>query len=203
MRIWLVACCAAVPVLAQISSMATDFAGNRLFFTTELSQADSGQPPYGKLFLADELGVRPLLIRSREVLHNNPSGLLLRSYTNVYNLDGTDVASNGTLLSVVGLRECSGTSIACHVAEYTTIYNDRGQVAMNAEGRVLLSPNGKWGLGVAGGLSSPGTDFRLYDLTTGASYGLLNTLTTTNRDWRLHDVADDGTASGLRDTRSG
>src|SRR5260370_42578540 len=87
--------CIAVPATAQFSSMATGYAGQRLLFTTRLSQTNSGQPDYGKLFVADSGGVRPLLIYDYVVISNmglypGQPGIL----TNPYYIKGADIASN-------------------------------------------------------------------------------------------------------------
>ena len=188
-----------VPAFAQFSAMATDYAGQRLFFSTELSQAGSGQPDYGKVFVADWRGVQLLLIYNYEAPAQGrdtwpfPGAFV----TNFYNVDGVDLSSNGAYVSVMALRVCSGlTSGLCGYADQSTLYDNRGQVALTADGRLVLSPGGKWAFGIAGPLTGPYTEFTLYDLATGERYRypLTQQLTTANRDWRVHDISDNGTA---------
>jgi uncharacterized protein (TIGR03437 family) len=186
--------CACLPAFAQLSSMSTDYAGQILYFTTELRQAGTAQPNHGKLFLVDFRGVRPLLIHNREVVSRDTSTQFPGAYvTNFYNIDGVDVSSNGDHLAVAALRECVGLSAGlCRYADQTLIYNRLGQTAMIADGRVVLSPNGRWALAVAGSLSGL-TQFTLIDIPGGGRYPVQGFISG-NRDWRLHDIADDGTA---------
>ncbi len=108
-------------------------------------------------------------------------------------MDGADLSSNGAYVSVMALRVCEGyTSGLCRYADESTLYDSNGQVALTADGRVRLSANGKWALGVANQLTG-GTNFTLYDLVNGTSYPMTNMLMF-NLDWRLDDIADDGTA---------
>jgi uncharacterized protein (TIGR03437 family) len=192
----LLAICTGFPAVAQFSSMETDYAGQRLLFTTRLSQTGAGQPDYGKLFIADWRGVQPLLIYnyvllSSTGLYPGQPGIL----TNNYDVDGVDVSSNGAYISVVAAGECSGyTALLCGSADVSTLYDERGQVALAAVGRVRVSPKGKWALAVNTPLYSPDTGFVLHDMTTGVMYSAPVPGATRNRDWRLHDVSDDGTA---------
>jgi uncharacterized protein (TIGR03437 family) len=196
MRLLLVlAICGVLPSFAQFSSMATDYAGQRLLFTTNLSQTGSGQPDYGKLFVADWRGVQALLIYNYDDLSTSgldpgQPGLL----TNFYNVDGVDVSSSGAYISVTARRACEGlgyTALLCGYADQSTLYDRRGQVALTAAGRVIVSASGKWALAVQKSFSGPGTYFLLYDMTNGASFKVASVLTA-NTDW-FHDVADDGT----------
>jgi uncharacterized protein (TIGR03437 family) len=191
----LVLLCAALPSFAQISSMSADYAGQILYFTTELSQTGAAQPHHGKLFLVDFRGVRPLMVHNREVVSRDTSGGFPGGYTtNFYNVDGVDVSSNGDHIAVAALRECAGFSSGlCRFADQTLIYNRLGQTVMIADGRVVLSPNGRWALAVGGRLSGPMTEFTLIDIPGGGRYPVQH-FPTVNRDWRLHDIADDGTA---------
>jgi hypothetical protein len=55
--------------------MSTDFSGQRLFFSTSLSQTGFGQPDYGKVFVAQSGTVRPMLIYDRLEYRANPNSL--------------------------------------------------------------------------------------------------------------------------------
>jgi len=194
----LLATCAALPSFAQFSSMSTDFAGERLFFTTELSQAGSGQPDYGKVFVANSGSVRPQLIYGYVSTRADPTSLLFPYglLTNFYYVDGVDLSSNGAYLSVMALRACSGyTSGLCGYPDQTIIYDNRGQAALTTDGHVILSPNGKWALGVAKPLWSPFNEFKLFDLTNGKPYSVLSSDSEASfMNWRDAGIADDGTA---------
>jgi uncharacterized protein (TIGR03437 family) len=182
-----------IPTFAQFSSMATDYAGQRLLFTTNLSQTGSGQPDYGKLFIADWRGVQPLLIYNRDVLsttglYPGQPGIL----TNNYNVDGVDVSSNGAYISVVAASACGGyTALFCGSADASTLYDARGQVALTAAGQALLSRNGKWALAVQNTLYGA-TSLVLYDLSTNAKFPIFSDAG--QSDWNANSIADDGTA---------
>src|ERR1700680_3369127 len=108
-KLFLLAVFSALPSFGQFSSMATDYTGQRLLFTTNLSQTGSGQPDYGKLFIADSRGVQPLLIYNLVYLSKTglypgrPGGI-----TNYYDVDGVDLSSSGAYISVTAQRGCSG-----------------------------------------------------------------------------------------------
>ncbi|HXP86554.1 MAG TPA: hypothetical protein VN841_17630 [Bryobacteraceae bacterium] len=172
--------------------MATDYAGQRLLFTTGLSQTGSGQPDYGKLFVADWRGVTPLLIYNRDVLsttgqYPGESGLL----TNFYDVDGVDISSSGAYISAMASRACAGYNGGlCGVPDQSTLYDTSGQVALTAGGKVFLSRNGKRAMGFSVAIEG-GASFVLYDLTTGAKLPVsgAGSLGST-----FYALADDGTA---------
>ena len=182
-----------LPVSAQFSSMSSDHSGSRLFFSTELAQTGAGQPAWGKAFVATASGVQPFLVLNREVTAWEEAGRRVQ-ITNFYNIDGIHLASGGSALSVQALRECAISSASCGYADQTTVYNDRGETILTASGRLLLSPNGKWALRVAGPLTSHLTLVSIFDLVNKAVYPILPGVSFGNREWWLHDIADDGTA---------
>ena len=189
--------CAALPLYAQLSSMSTDFAGGRLFFTTELSQAGSGQPAHGKVFVAEAGSVKPLLIYDRLEFRAPPNAALFPNglLTNYYWVDGADLASNGSYASVSALRVCAGyTSGLCGSPNQSTIYDDRGQVAFTVDGQALLSPNGKWALSVAEYLAGAYNSLTLLNLASGEQLTTRLPVTERVAGWRGQGVADEGTA---------
>ncbi len=193
MRKFLLLClCGGFPVFAQFSRMATDYAGERLYFTTNLSQARSGQPDYGKLFIADAKGVRPLLIYNYVLLMDSTLYGSRAVLTNSYWVDQVSVSDNGAFISVAAESDCSGFQGGCPVGEQSTVYNAQGQVALTAAGRVIVSPNGTWALAVLDGLLG-GETFVLRNVNTGASYPVPVSGTLAN-PWWAHGIADNGTA---------
>lgn len=175
----------------QFTSMSTDFTGRTLFFTTELSQSGSGQPRYGKVFLADDEGVRLLGLRDREVVSTyiRPPDLPIQ-ITNYFDLDGVDMASNGSHLSVMGLRDCNDSSSSCGYGAGSSIYDPNGKEILKAPGRLILSPNGKWALGVADLLSGPLSYYTRYDIEGGKEERIRFDR---SQSWRAHDIANNGT----------
>src|SRR5258708_31068911 len=118
-----------LPAAAQFASLSTTHDGSVLFFTTPLSQTGSGQPDYGKVFIVDGNGVRPLLVRNRDVYMFPPVIFLHAFTTNAYYLDNVSTAGDISQLAIEGLGECSGlTAALCGTRNYTTVYNARGEI---------------------------------------------------------------------------
>jgi len=182
-----------MPLTAQYTSLSTDYSGSTLYFTTELSQAGSDQPDHGKVFIADADGIRPLLIREREVTSVRTVSGGLAPLTNYFHLVGVDIASRGSRIAVVGFRECGASSIQCGYADRADLYNDRGELTLSTDEFVTLSPNGRWALATAVGLTSPVTRLSLFNLDSGARYDPQRPNILGSRSWRMHDVADNGT----------
>lgn len=183
---------------AQLTSMSTVYDGSTLYFTSELSQTGTGQPRYGKLFFADESGVHPLFIRER-VVELDETSPIQRFRSNDYNLLGVDISSGGERLSVVGFRDCFESSSACGVADRSELYDDTGKFTLRTEGSASFSPDGKWALATAIPLSGGLTRYRIFDLSSGADYSFNVGLA--GRDWRSHDIANNGTAVIVDETR--
>jgi hypothetical protein len=87
----------ALPVTGQWTSLATNVDGTQVYFVSSFQQTGSNQPGWGKLFIADQSGVRPILIRNRDI-----GGLPSNFYvTNAYDVIGVAVASELSRLAVV------------------------------------------------------------------------------------------------------
>jgi hypothetical protein len=183
----------AVDVHAQYTSLATDFSGATLYFTTSLRQSPE-QPEHGKLFSVTSAGiVTPVLIRERVVERLGPG--LPNSYTtNYYNLHAVLFASSGKALAVTGYRECSGvSSVFCGFNNRSDVYNDKGErVVTEADGFINLSPNGRWALSTGNSLTGISTLCSLYDLQSNIKHDLASVRG--GRDRRFHDIADSGIA---------
>lgn len=189
---FLLALTSALP--AQYTSLSTDSSGSTLFFTAEFTQPESAQAVWGKLFIADDEGVRPFLIRPRDV---TPIRVFNDGHiTNAYDLLGVDLASNGSRLAVAGARECTVTVQYCQFMDTSDVYDNQGQFLLTANGLVSFSPNGEWALAVGVSSDAPFTQFTLIEVATDRRYALPTGLG--NRYWRLHKVADNGTAAYLR-----
>ncbi|MFN7934268.1 MAG: hypothetical protein U0R19_13140 [Bryobacteraceae bacterium] len=186
-----------VALQAQYTSLSTDSIGSTLFFTAEFTQPDSAQPAWGKLFIAGDEGVRPFLIRSRDV---TPVRVFNDGHiTNAYDLVGVDLASNGSRLAVAGARECTVTVQFCQFMDTSDVYGNQGQYLFTANGLVSFSPNGEWALAVGVSAAAPFTQLTLIEVATGRRYALPTGLG--NRYWRLHKVADNGTVAYLQSGR--
>lgn len=187
---------AVLPALAQFQSLSTPDDGSRLYFTTRLRQTGTDQPAYGKMFLADDRGVRPLLIVSREWTPFDlwrPSKELGTS--NYYDVFGAEIAGDGTKLAAMARRDCAISDGICSYSDQTLtkIYDQRGQEAASFPGGVRLSPNGRWGI------VTQGRNVRLplnsvVDLDTGTKYLVTSDYSSAGYDWRRHAIANNGTA---------
>lgn len=185
----------ATSLSAQFTSLSTTIDGSQLYFTTDLRQAGAGQPAYGKAFVADASGVRPLLIRNRDLTFMDPFNFQPDGYrTNYYDLTSISAAGNVSALAVSGFRYCEIIDGRyCAFQNETTVYNSRGEIAFEGNGIVALSRNGKWGLSTVIRVADPGVRVTLIELATGNTYFADSGLTM-SPDWRSHGVADDGTA---------
>jgi hypothetical protein len=135
--------CILAPAECQWSSIASNHDGTQVYFVTRLRQEGSAQPLYGKLFIAAPSGIRPLLIRNRDV---TPFGVGSALYsTNAYDVIGVDVPPDVSRLAVVATGECHILSAICDGAEIatTTVYDATG-TGIDFPGRGRLSPNGEW-----------------------------------------------------------
>jgi hypothetical protein len=118
---------------------------------------------WGKLFILDASGLRPLLIRHRDVKIDGTNGYDLRAGT---------FSSDGSWLAVTGRAECMGTSGICGPRDenVTTLYDWTGTARLTVPGVVQFSPNGRWlATAMRGWLD---TRIRLFDLTSMAEVQL-------------------------------
>lgn len=181
----------AVCLSAQYTSLSTDSSGSTLFFTADFLQPGADQPNWGKLFIADDNGVRPFLIRPREV---TPIRVFTDGHiTNPYDLLGVDLASNNSRISVAAFHECTVTVQYCQFMDSSDVYDDRGGHLFSTDGLVSFSPNGAWALAVGVSAAGPQSRFTLLELATGRRYEPPSGLG--NRYWRSHKVADNGTVA--------
>ena len=177
-------------VRAQITSMATDDSGQRLLFTSRLTQAGTGQPAYGKLFIADERGIQPLTIYAREILsthgmYPDQPGLL----TNFYDIDFVSVSADGRTIAVSAAHDCEGYSVSmCGINDRTTVYDASGSSTFEAPGALMLSPNGKFALSFGKYIAYVNA---LWDLTSGKTVGGFSNQPGLTK----HGIANNGTVA--------
>jgi len=152
----------ALPVLvslsafAQFDSLATDYAGDRLYFVSRLAQAGTSQPTYGKLFLADRDGIRPVVIYQREWTSTPRDGQENAGYSNYYDMKAVDLARNGGRFSFSAARDCFVSASYCGTRDNPYVFGADGkqfvlQPPLSYEpsfgGTLRLSSNGRWGMG--------------------------------------------------------
>lgn len=178
-------------ILAQWNSLSTNYDGSRLYFTTRLQQAGTDQPSHGKAFVADLEGIRPLLIRNRDFLQTLPGGV---GYTNAYDIFGVYADADVSRLSIVAARLCNFGSVCASSDQADTSLYDRSGKETTYRGRMLLSPNGNWGLITSVPNFAPSATFRIVNTLTGEEFPSFSGYRL-GRDWRAHSIADDGTAA--------
>ena len=172
--------------------MATDYTGQRLLFTSRMTQAGTDQPSHGKLFIADERGIQPLTIYGKEILstegmYPGQPGLL----TNFYDIDFVSVSADGRMIAVSAWRNCDGRSVSlCGINTHSTVYDSSGSPAFEATGEVKLSPNGRFGLSFGTYIANV---HNVLDFQTGrAVAGMGNT---SAPGLPRHGIANDGTVA--------
>jgi hypothetical protein len=193
----------ALPAPAQFSSFVTTYDGSRLYFTSQLWQRGTDQPNHGKLFVADESGVRQLLIRNRDVTYYRDLGPGEYWSTNYYDIFGVEAPGDVSTLAVFARRYCNISSGMCYYSDQTqtTVYNSRGEEALKQEGRMRMSPDGKWAL-VTGGGPVACCQY-VIELASGTRYEVPSTPYSNSAtpayptpfDWQAHDIANNGTAA--------
>ena len=85
--------------------LSTTWDGSTLYFSTALRQAGTGQPFWGKLFVADKQGIRLFLDRKTVVYTPNPNGT---STSNPFGLLSPQVSDDGTMVAFVSDSSCTG-----------------------------------------------------------------------------------------------
>lgn len=185
---------AVLPALAQFESLSTPYDGSRLYFTSRLRQSGTDQPSWGKMFLADSQGIRPLLVEER-VWTATPSWGRAAGTSNYYDVFGAEISSGETRLAAMTRRDCVGSTGLCGYSDqtWTRVYNERGQEAAAFQGGLRLSPNGRWGL-VTAGRNVPFPELRVIDLETQTTYDIAWSYNVGTYDYRKGAIANNGTA---------
>src|SRR6266700_2470935 len=147
--------------------LSTTWDGSTLYFSTALRQAGTGQPFWGKLFVADKQGIRLFLDRETVVYTPNPNGT---STSNPFGLGFPQVSDDGTKVAFVSSSDCTGGGSGCigHNPRYSEIISG-GQTAVLGLGQPSLSHNVRF---LTRGVSPNSFEMVgsfLHDLESGAS----------------------------------
>lgn len=193
-QLWIAAAAllSSLPAWGQFASLSTDYTGSLLYFVTKLTQAGTSQPKYGKLFLLDSEGLRPAAVFERVWY---PSSVpIWRGTSNHYDLNAVHLASDGSMLSFSGARECELSVGVCGTPNSAFIYDSSGQqFPLSIDGTVRLSPNGRWGVRTA--IRVSGTlDLSVLDVTANALTDVRTGKSSAAFHWRAHSIANNGTA---------
>lgn len=175
----------------QFFGLATPADGSQIYFVTPLSQRNTNQSRWGKLFEIDSSGLKLKESRDRYVVRHDPVYDI--TTTNPYDIRGASFSSDGQVVAVTGWLECIGSIYCSHLVEnYQTTITVQGE-STSYPGNLQLSPNGEW----AFGNSSHRPDEHLFPVTvwlvnvkTGKTTGLnAGEASTSGRS-----VSNDGTA---------
>jgi uncharacterized protein (TIGR03437 family) len=145
----------------QFATLATPSDGSAVYFTTSLRLKGRLESPWGKVFAADENGVR--LVVSRELRKPAPSNgnCLLGE---LYSFSAVELSADGKTLAAAGFRWNTGE---CHGAGAATLLRSAtGSREIN--GRARLSANGRWAIVDSTSSAFSQTTGSILDLATGA-----------------------------------
>ncbi len=178
------------PLWGQFSGLATPYDGSAVYFSSTLSLKGAGQPDYGKLFAADETGVK--LFRGLErILPPAMGDCVVGSQ---YSLDGAEVTSDGLTVAAPGNVAYSGP---CRGLLKATAVITGGGVT-EVPGYVYLSPSGHYAVSnVTPSVFGPAS-LVFVDPQTGQQTPI--TLPSASGPWPAyfpssgHAIADDGTS---------
>lgn len=140
-----------------------------MYFASPLRLKGTGQPAHGKLFVADEGGVR--LVRSRERVEPapfNPIGGW--GLTNAHSYRSADVSGDGRVVATDLLRVCRGGCRAAVNRQASSLLGATPDQDVDYEGGLRLSRNGRFALRSLG-VSPLITRFNVIDLSTGGERG--------------------------------
>src|SRR5437016_1787471 len=96
----------ALPARAQFLGLGTPFDGSAVYFSSTLRLKGTNQPNHGKLFVADENGVR--LFRSRDRVDLPPSAPPC-TLGDFYSFEGAEVSADGRTIAAAMTRTAAGT----------------------------------------------------------------------------------------------
>ncbi len=129
---------AVAPLWAQFSGMAAPSDGSVVYFSSTLSLKGAGQPAYGKLFVADETGVR--LFRLHDKILPPATGNCVTGPQ--YSLDAAEVTSDGKTVAAPGQLSYSGPCRG--LLRATDLISAAGEQEL--PGYVYLSPVGRYAI---------------------------------------------------------
>jgi uncharacterized protein (TIGR03437 family) len=123
----------------QFNGLATPYDGSVVYFSSTLSLKGANQPNYGKLFVADESGVK-LFKQLQKILPPSAGDCVVGSQ---YALDGAEVTSDGLIVASPGevsySGPCRGLLKATAVIRATGITELAGYAYLSPSGRYAIS----------------------------------------------------------------
>ncbi len=165
---------------AQIRELATTYAGDQLYFTSQLGLRDVDSLPNSKI-------MRWSVDRGFEIFAQRPNqGNLGAGLSNPYQLGYPNVSGDGSLITFAAMRDCYiAFKFGCLIPNppQTTITSSGSETQV--DGRYQLSPNGRFALR---SFSARELTYTLIDLISGIGTDLPLSIGVSNRG----AVTDDG-----------
>jgi uncharacterized protein (TIGR03437 family) len=151
----------AAPASAQFYSLATPFDGSSVYFATSLRLKGTFEPLSGKVFRADETGVRPVVSRQLRKPAFRGGNCFLGE---LYSFSTVELSADGKTLAAPGFRWTAGE---CHGAGAATLLRSASGTR-EISGVLRLSANGRWAIVDTTSTVFTQTSASILDLTTGA-----------------------------------
>lgn len=189
---------ASATATAQFNGLATPSDGSTVYFTTSLRIKGTTQPNHGKLFAADETGVR--LVASRERVDPPADNTGVCRLGSLYAFRWAEVTADGKTIAAQGFR--SSTGLCRSSLSGTTIIGPSSE--RDYQGRLRLSANGRYAIvdTTASVFSAP--TVTVLDLQTGQQKDLALPSVPGGITFALagRTIADDGTAIVANSSRA-
>jgi len=141
-RLLAVLAAASATAWAQFNGLATPSDGSAVYFTTSLRLKGTLEPPWGKVFVADERGVR--LVRSRELrtLPLPPDYIGNCVVGQLVGFGSVELSADGRTMAAVGGRWKAGQ---CHVFGIATLLSTP-LGSRDISGALRISANARWAI---------------------------------------------------------
>jgi uncharacterized protein (TIGR03437 family) len=176
--------------IGPFTGLATPYDGSVVYFASTLALKGSNQPNYGKLFVADEYGVR--LFRLLVEIDPAPSLITCVPGTQ-YSIFGADITADGKTIAAQGQLTHTGyCNIYLSATDLISAAGDR-----ELQGYVRLSPQGRYAIADTSLGPFIGASAQFLDFQTGSQTPI--PLPDVGGPWPLslpvgRAIADDGTA---------
>jgi uncharacterized protein (TIGR03437 family) len=139
---FLVLLAAASAAWGQFGGLATPSDGSAVYFTTSLRLKGTLEPPWGKVFVADERGVRAVVSRHLRTLPLPPGYIGNCVLGELYRFGAVELSADGRSMAAGGARWSAGQ---CRVfASATLLRTPSG--SRDISGALRMSANARWAI---------------------------------------------------------
>jgi uncharacterized protein (TIGR03437 family) len=157
----LLAACFGRAAWGQYTGLATPYDGSAVYFASTLRLEGTTEPDYGKLFVADETGVR--LFRSRQKVDPTPPGYTGGCFAGpLYDFTWAETSADGRTIAGQGLQSTTG---GCRAFWATDLISPAGE--RDVAGQARMSPAGRWAITLVISGTLFGTNLEFLDLQSG------------------------------------